>query len=157
MRVSHIAVFTVLSLLLVPGLALAESKTPEGTCEGAGPQTPRDIHMTAGTNPTVFAKAPARADMQLCDIHFHRFAEHKAEGYSKLMGEGDYRGYVCDGSTPAKDSDRNTDTSKGCAGIGVGVLVRAFAAGDQHEDGGEGKETAQLHGTLPEKTSRQDV
>ena len=33
--------------------------------------------------------------MQLCNIHFHKNAEHKAKGYPHLVGEGDQRGYAC--------------------------------------------------------------
>ena len=51
-----------------------------GTCSAAGPQSPRDIGSIAGENPVTFEKAPPFTGMQLCDVHFHRFAEHRAVG-----------------------------------------------------------------------------
>ena len=68
-------------------------------CEGYGPQTPRDIDSTNGINSVVFPMAPAPENMNLCNIHFHNGAEHKAEAFSikKLVDESnkDFGGFQC--------------------------------------------------------------
>jgi len=61
-------------------------------CEGFGPQTPRDIDSIVGENKAVFTFAPAASEMNLCNIHFHENAEHKASGFPIFAGEG-HEGY----------------------------------------------------------------
>ncbi len=95
------------------------------TCENAGPQSPRDIHLVDGINPVMFSEAPPLSEMNLCDIHFHRFAEHKAEGYSTLAGEGDHQGYICNGTTPG---ERPAASETGCKGIALGDTVEVHWA-----------------------------
>jgi len=51
-------------------------------CEGYGPQAPRDIDDVAGTNKRIFTMAPDYTKMNLCNIHFHNNAEHKAKDFS---------------------------------------------------------------------------
>lgn len=60
---------------------------------GFGPQSPRDIDSSAGNNPVVFSAAPASADMNLCNIHFHKNAEHKGGEFTEYAGNGDGHGY----------------------------------------------------------------
>ena len=48
--------------------------------KGFGPQSPRDIDAVAGSNPRSFNDAPASKEMNLCNIHFHKNAEHKGGG-----------------------------------------------------------------------------
>jgi len=62
-------------------------------CVGFGPQTPRDIDNVAGENKVVFSAAPASTEMNLCNIHFHKNAEHKAAAFSIYAGDGDGHGY----------------------------------------------------------------
>jgi len=69
--------------------ALAEST--DGA--GFGPQAPRDIESVAGTNSRSFNDAPAYTEMNLCNIHFHKNAEHKGPSFSKYAGNGDGKGY----------------------------------------------------------------
>lgn len=58
-------------------------------CEKVGPQAPRDIDSAKGTNPQLFSLAKKSKKMNLCNIHFHNAAEHKAEDYSiKAIGDG---------------------------------------------------------------------
>ena len=57
-------------------------------CEGFGPQTSRDITSKKGTNPVVFSFAPSYEQMNLCNIHFHKNAEHKAKDFSIFAGNG---------------------------------------------------------------------
>ncbi|MCP4935370.1 MAG: cadmium carbonic anhydrase [bacterium] len=95
-------------------------------CEKAGPQAPRDISSTAGSNSVKFAVAPPAVKLNLCDIHFHRNAEHRASGYKKLAGKGDHKGYVCNSAktTPMHTQSSGHDSgNKGCAGISSGDTV----------------------------------
>ena len=74
-------------------------------CQGFGPQTPRDIGKTGGTNPRVFTVAPASRAMNLCNIHTHTNAEHKGPGFSVSGGAGEHGGWKCNETstlTPAE-------------------------------------------------------
>lgn len=62
-------------------------------CVGYGPQTPRDIDAKAGNNKRIFSLAPPPSSMNLCNIHFHKNAEHRAAAFSIYAGEGDGKGY----------------------------------------------------------------
>lgn len=61
--------------------------------KGFGPQAPRDIGAKAGKNPRLFESAPAYTKMNLCNIHFHKNAEHKGGEFDKYAGPGDGHGY----------------------------------------------------------------
>ncbi len=63
------------------------------TCVGFGPQTPRDIDNLAGENKRIFTLAPPSTEMNLCNIHLHKNAEHKAAAFSIYAGDGDGHGY----------------------------------------------------------------
>ena len=58
-----------------------------------GPQSPRDIDSFTGKNTVVFPVAPAYTSMNLCNIHFHKGAEHKGGQFTKYAGNGDGNGY----------------------------------------------------------------
>jgi hypothetical protein len=60
---------------------------------GFGPQSPRDISVTTGSNPRVFGAAPAYTQMNLCNIHFHENAEHRGGEFTTYAGNGDGHGY----------------------------------------------------------------
>jgi hypothetical protein len=94
------------------------------SCTRAGPQSPRDITKLGGTNPVTFTKAPPYARMHLCDVHFHKYAEHKATGYPEQAGEGDNKGYVCNGRVPHK-AESHASASGGCTGVAVGDTIEA--------------------------------
>jgi hypothetical protein len=64
-------------------------------CTEMGPQTPRDISSALGTNPVAFEMAPAASEMNLCNIHTHTNAEHKAPGFSIAAGDGKFGGFQC--------------------------------------------------------------
>lgn len=70
--------------LAVPSAGAAESPDRLSAlhCQHFGPQTPRDIDDPAGRNAVVFPAAPPFAQLNLCNIHFHRPAEHKAQAFS---------------------------------------------------------------------------
>lgn len=67
-------------------------------CVGMGPQTPRDIASVTGLNTTAFTMAPASTALNLCNIHTHTNAEHKAPGYSVFVNDTDSGGYACNGT-----------------------------------------------------------
>lgn len=60
---------------------------------GFGPQSPRDIDATIGTNQRLFGTAPAATDMSLCNIHFHKNAEHKGGEFTTYAGNGNGMGF----------------------------------------------------------------
>lgn len=73
-----------------------EHAKPGPACEGFGPQTPRDIDNKAGENEQSFTLAPKYQDMNLCNIHFHNNAEHKAKAFGIYAeAEHDHGGYQC--------------------------------------------------------------
>jgi hypothetical protein len=61
--------------------------------KGFGPQAPRDIDSVAGSNTVLFSAAPAHTEMNLCNIHFHKNAEHKGGEFTQYAGNGDGQGY----------------------------------------------------------------
>lgn len=69
----------------------ALARNTEG--RGFGPQSPRDIDSRAGRNPRIFSAAPPYGKMNLCNIHFHKNAEHKGRNFSVYAGNGDGHGY----------------------------------------------------------------
>lgn len=77
--------------------------------KGFGPQSPRDIDSASGDNPVIFSPAPAYAKMNLCNIHFHKNAEHKGGEFTKYVGNGDGEGY----HTGYEYSGRLTDAELG--------------------------------------------
>ncbi len=62
--------------------------------KGFGPQSPRDIDSKTGENPVNFTPAPAYQQMNLCNIHFHKNAEHKGGEFTVYAGNGDGHGYL---------------------------------------------------------------
>ncbi len=62
--------------------------------KGYGPQSPRDIDAKAGENRIMFKPAPAYQAMNLCNIHFHKNAEHKGGEFTRYAGNGDGHGYL---------------------------------------------------------------
>ena len=69
--------------------------------EQFGPQAPRDIESTAGSNPVTFDEAPPYTEMNICNIHFHEGAEHRGGEFTTYAGNGDGEGletgYLFDG------------------------------------------------------------
>lgn len=58
-----------------------------------GPQSPRDIDSSTGTSGITFSVAPVYTAMNLCNIHFHKNAEHKGGEFTQYAGNGDGHGY----------------------------------------------------------------
>ena len=61
--------------------------------QGFGPQSPRDIDVFDGNNGRVFNAAPRYQNMNLCNIHFHKYAEHKGGEFTSYAGNGDGKGW----------------------------------------------------------------
>ncbi|MGL5290306.1 MAG: delta-class carbonic anhydrase, partial [Vibrionaceae bacterium] len=59
--------------------------------QGFGPQSPRDIDDLNGKNQRHFSIAPPSSQMNLCNIHFHKNAEHKGGEFTEYAGDG--KGY----------------------------------------------------------------
>lgn len=62
--------------------------------QGFGPQSPRNIDSVKGTNSVSFNMAPSYTEMNLCNIHFHKNAEHAGGEFSEYAGNGDGHGYL---------------------------------------------------------------
>lgn len=62
--------------------------------KGFGPQSPRDIDAVTGENSILFNAAPAYTEMNLCNIHFHKNAEHKGGEFTLYAGNGDGHGFL---------------------------------------------------------------
>lgn len=60
--------------------------------KGFGPQAPRDLTTSGGSNTRLFQPAPHYSRMNLCDIHFHNNAEHKAGEFTTYAGNADGQG-----------------------------------------------------------------
>jgi hypothetical protein len=84
----------------------ALKKNTEG--KGFGPQAPRDLNSRKGMNKRVFAPAPAYPQMNLCNIHFHKNAEHKGGQFTTPATGGDgheaQAGYRYSGKLSATES-----------------------------------------------------
>lgn len=61
--------------------------------KGFGPQSPRNINAVQGDNSVLFNAAPALSEMNLCNIHFHKNAEHMGGEFSQYAGNGDGKGH----------------------------------------------------------------
>ncbi|MFD2178885.1 delta-class carbonic anhydrase [Veronia pacifica] len=61
--------------------------------KGFGPQSPRNIDSIVGKNPITFGQAPTSSSMNLCNIHFHKNAEHAGGEFTRYAGNGDGKGY----------------------------------------------------------------
>jgi len=76
--------------LIADQRALLEKNTKGA---GFGPQSPRDIDAHEGKNQRLFSAAPAYTGMNLCNIHFHKNAEHKGGEFVQYAGNGDGKGF----------------------------------------------------------------
>jgi hypothetical protein len=115
-----------ISVALIGNVYASESKhdTPkeDNKCIGAGPQAPRDIDSLAGSNSVMFEKAPSIKDMDLCNIHFHRNAEHKAAAYSTFVDDGSNSGWACQEPAAGRLAMEHAEYN-GCSGIAPGDTI----------------------------------
>ncbi|MFK7975432.1 MAG: delta-class carbonic anhydrase [Halioglobus sp.] len=101
-------------------------KGDHGACEGYGPQTPRDIDSLAGENSRVFSLAPDYTEMNLCNIHFHQNAEHKAKDFAIYAGKGKKGvggGYQCAMSQTLSKAELKAPRKEICDGLEPGDTI----------------------------------
>lgn len=92
-------------------------------CQGYGPQTPRDIDSVLGENARLFSKAPPSSELNLCNIHFHKNAEHKAKDFSVFAGEGKFGGYQCNIASALTAAELKEPKVKVCKNIKPGDTI----------------------------------
>ena len=95
-------------------------------CEGFGPQTPRDIDSKVGTNKRIISMAPEANQMNLCNIHYHVNAEHKAADFSIYAGEGDNGyggGYLCNASESLSAAELAKPDTNFCENLNPGDTI----------------------------------
>jgi len=128
-RNSAIAAMAIsLSCASMPALAEHHEKAAASgpACTGFGPQTPRDIDSLEGTNKRVFALAPPSSEMNLCNIHFHNNAEHKAKDFAIYAGAGDNGmggGYQCGMSKTLSKAELAAPKGAVCKGLKPGDTI----------------------------------
>jgi hypothetical protein len=113
------------AIALVAGL-ISQNAFAAKACEGFGPQTPRDIDNLAGDNKRIFSLAPPSEEMNLCNIHFHTNAEHKAKDFSIYAGKGDHGhggGYQCKMSKSLSKSELRKPSKNFCKGVKPGDTI----------------------------------
>ncbi len=118
-----------ISAALVTNVYAGEKKhdapKEDNKCVGAGPQSPRDIDSLAGNNPVILEVAPAIKEMNLCNIHFHRNAEHKSAAYSTFVKDGSNSGWACKEPAPGRLSQKQAEYN-GCQGIAEGDTIEVY-------------------------------
>ncbi len=112
---TRFALCILITVLLPAGLSAGE------ICQGFGPQTPRDIDALHGENARVFSLAPPSTEMNLCNIHFHAQAEHKAKDFS-MVTEGK-AGYQCNDRAALTDADLAPVAENRCARVEPGDTI----------------------------------
>ncbi|WP_394203905.1 delta-class carbonic anhydrase [Shewanella waksmanii] len=106
---SHLKVLSITAILMpLPLLAAKQNseQVPDSVIEaqraalasntagqGFGPQSPRNIDDLSGQNQRIFAAAPHYSQMNLCNIHIHKNAEHQGGEFTVYAGNGDGKGY----------------------------------------------------------------
>ena len=116
----------VLALGLLSANCATKPTMPGEVCVSFGPQTPRDIDKKAGENKVRFSSAPSYKEMNLCDIHFHNHAEHKAKDFSIYAGDGNQGiggGYQCNISKSLSKAELKAPKNYICKGIKPGDTI----------------------------------
>lgn len=102
MKIIKALTFSIITLTAISSLAsdevgddvIAKQRAAlAAAAAGYGPQSPRNINDLEGSNRRAFAEAPFYMEMNLCNIHFHKNAEHKGGEFTQYSGNGDGRGY----------------------------------------------------------------
>ena len=100
-----------------------DKMSAEQVCTGFGPQTPRDIDSKLGTNNVVFKMAESTENMNLCNIHFHRNAEHKAADFAILENDDPSKGYQCQMSKNLSKAELAPTNGEICKGLVPGDTI----------------------------------
>lgn len=104
----------------------ARDEKQEEVCMGYAGQTPRDIDSKTGLNPVKFQLAPPASEMNLCNIHFHKGAEHKAKAFSIYSGNGKNgygSGYQCGISKSLSSAELRVPEREICNGLKSGDTI----------------------------------
>lgn len=105
-------------------LMAAEEVKDITDCHLAGPQSPRDIDGLVGTNSSIFSFAPDYQQMNLCNIHFHDQAEHKAKDFAVFAGDESLGGgYQCGISQTLSSNELKPVSGPVCKGLKPGDTV----------------------------------
>ncbi len=107
-------------ILLAAILVIFAGPASAEICQRFGPQTPRDIDRKAGENTVVFSMAPDYRMMNLCDIHFHKQAEHKAEDFSLSGGNSRYGGFRCNATAGLTQQELKPLLENQCSNVAAG-------------------------------------
>ena len=112
-------------LILASLTAFTPNLLAADVCQGFGPQTPRDIDSHVGTNDRIFALADDYQNMNLCNIHFHVNAEHKAKDFAILAktDEGKPNGYQCSMSQNLTAAELKMPAKNMCEGVKPGDTI----------------------------------
>lgn len=102
---------------------LASQVQAEDLCQGFGPQTPRDIAETNGLNTAAVSLAPASDKLNLCNLHTHTNAEHKAPGFSIFADEGEHGGFKCNNSGELTEAELAQPESDAFHGVKPGDTI----------------------------------
>ena len=123
----YVQIGFVVFLIFFSAASMAGEHDSSGdVCVGYGPQTPRDIDNLVGENNRIFSIAPSYKEMNLCNIHFHVNAEHKAKDYSIYAGEGDNGlagGYKCVDSRTLTGAELKKPKNNNCVGVNPGDTI----------------------------------
>ncbi|MGD8952726.1 MAG: delta-class carbonic anhydrase [Desulfobacterales bacterium] len=119
--------FTSIVLVLVLALVLVSANiSASDVCMGYGPQTPRDIDNPAGENKSIISMAPNYTEMNLCNLHFHVNAEHKAKDFSIYAGDGVNGlggGYKCNDGESLTNSELQKPATNFCKDVKPGDTI----------------------------------
>jgi len=130
-RTSHVLqILALMAALCAATIAYAEDNhagaSASEVCVGFGPQTPRDIDNKAGENARILGMAPDYQQMNLCNLHFHANAEHKAKDFSIYAGEGVNGvggGYQCAASKSLSPAQLKPLAKNYCEGVKPGDTI----------------------------------
>lgn len=114
-------------MIAFPIHVVAETPVADGpACTGFGPQAPRDIDNQEGVNSRSFATTSDYKEMNLCNIHFHNNAEHKAKAFSIYAGEGEHGhggGYQCLMGQSLTEAELAAPVVNHCKGVQPGDTI----------------------------------
>lgn len=128
MKIKNVFIVMGLSALSVAAFAghHGDKKEKGDVCEGFGPQTPRDIDSLSGSNSRNFSLAPPATQLNLCNIHFHKNAEHKAAAFAIHAGtkpNGEDAGFQCAISKSLSKKELRPVKGKVCGDLKPGDTV----------------------------------
>ncbi|MCO7199624.1 delta-class carbonic anhydrase [Pseudoalteromonas sp. OANN1] len=114
---------TVIKSSKLTALSIFSFEAFAAQCESAGPQTPRDIDSLQGHNKRVFAMAPPKEKLNLCNIHFHKNAEHKAKDFSVVSNDPKYGGFRCNATASLTPAELAPVDDKVCNNVKPGDTI----------------------------------